>query len=319
MKVRHSTADSPGYARGRYWEQVIALTYFPLKLDIPLPERFNARMLVDDLGSLSLSRHQSSAIRYARDRHHLVKERDEQFLVTVPEVGEIDFSQGGHEVHCAPSGFILQRSHEPYEFSHRGDNSLLVLKVPAPVLRARVREPDRFCALGFDAGKGVGALFVEFLRLLPDRLEDMTPDGRSAVGLQLVDLLALAIEADDRTLKSNQSCVRTAHLRRIESHIRRHLHNPDLNPQTIADSCGISVRYLHQLFRHSDQTVTRWIREQRLHACNEALRNPSNRQTIADIAYRWGFSDQSQFSRAYKGLFGLSPKDARYRGRVPVE
>lgn len=316
MSIRHSTAESPGYARGRYWEQVIALTYFPLKLDIPLPERFNASLAVDSLGSLSLSRHQSSAIRYARDRRHLIKERDEQFLVTVPETGEIDFSQGGHDVHCTPSGFILQRSHEPYEFSHRGDNSLLVLKVPAPVLRAHIREPDRFCALGFDASKGVGALFVDFLRLVPSRLTELNEDGRAAIGQQLVDLLALAIEADDRALKSNQSCVRTAHLRRIESYIRRQLHDPDLNPQAIADACGISVRYLHQLFHRSEQTVTQWIREQRLHACNEALRNPANHQTIADIAYRWGFSDQAQFSRAYKAQFGISPREARVLGRL---
>jgi AraC-like DNA-binding protein len=52
-------------------------------------------------------------------------------------------------------------------------------------------------------------------------------------------------------------------------------------------------------------------REQRLDACRETLKEPSNRQTVAAVAYHWGFGDQAQFSRAFKMRFGVSPKDYR--------
>ena len=92
--------------------------------------------------------------------------------------------------------------------------------------------------------------------------------------------------------------------------------NTRLDPEAIARGCGISTRYLHELFRDTNQTLGSWIRDQRLNACREALRDPSNRQTVAEIAYRWGFSDQAQFSRAFKARFGMPPKEYRERARL---
>ena len=36
-------------------------------------------------------------------------------------------------------------------------------------------------------------------------------------------------------------------------------------------------------------------------------------RTIADIAYRFGFSDQAQFSRLFKARFGQTPSEYRSR------
>lgn len=315
MQVRHSTSKIPTLARAKYWEQIIGLTYFPLKINIPRPEVFAGAIAVDGLGSLSISRHQSGGLHYERHARHLCREQDEQFLVTVPEQSEIRFSQAGRDVRCKPGSFIVQRSHEPYEFSHSADNFLWVVKVPTLALRSRLRSPDRFCALNFDSTRGAGALFVEFLRLLPQRLEELSDEGRSAVGQQVLDLLVLALEQDDRVLKSQDSSVRSAHLQRIESFVRRNLHDPDLGPQNIADACGISIRYLHQLFQDCEHTIAQWIREQRLLACHEALKDPFCQGTIAEIAYRWGFGDQAQFSRAYRSRFGQTPSDVRRLSR----
>jgi AraC-like DNA-binding protein len=45
------------------------------------------------------------------------------------------------------------------------------------------------------------------------------------------------------------------------------------------------------------------------------LRDPANRLTVTEIAYRFGFSDHAQFSRAFRGHFGMSPKELRDRAR----
>lgn len=36
---------------------------------------------------------------------------------------------------------------------------------------------------------------------------------------------------------------------------------------------------------------------------------------MAEIAYRYGFSDQAQFSRLFKAQFGMTPSDWRRRAR----
>jgi AraC-like DNA-binding protein len=135
------------------------------------------------------------------------------------------------------------------------------------------------------------------------------------VGRHLIDLLVLSIEADGRTLTSGSSTVREAHLSRIESFARRNLGRADLDPDLIARACGISTRYLHELFRDTHQTIGQWIRTQRLDACHAQLGDPANRLTVTEIAYRFGFSDHAQFSRAFRSHFGMSPKELRDRSR----
>ena len=90
----------------------------------------------------------------------------------------------------------------------------------------------------------------------------------------------------------------------------------ELDPESIARGCGISTRYLHELFRDTNQTLGSWIRDQRLEACREALRDQANRQSVAEIAYRWGFGDQAQFSRAFKAQYGVPPKEFREQARL---
>jgi AraC-like DNA-binding protein len=47
------------------------------------------------------------------------------------------------------------------------------------------------------------------------------------------------------------------------------------------------------------------------------LRDPNCRKSISEIAYQWGFGDQAQFSRNYRGRFGRSPSEARAASRAP--
>jgi AraC-like DNA-binding protein len=316
MKTTITTANTAVHDRSRHWHDTIASTYFPLDLAFRNADSFSGDLTIWQLGNVSLSRLTSDALQYRRLPHHLRAERDEHFLITVPARSEVFFSQCGHDVRCNPGGFILERSHEPYEFSHAEAADLWVLKIEAKALGTRIRQPDRFCSLQFNAADGAGGLFADMLHLIPGRFDAMTPEVHATVGQQLIDLLVLALKADERTLTTGASTVREAHLTRIESFIRRNLSNSDLDPETIARGCGISTRYLHELFRDTNQTLGSWIRDQRLEACREALRDPSNRQTVAEIAYRWGFGDQAQFSRAFKAHFGIPPREFREQART---
>jgi AraC-like DNA-binding protein len=313
MKSTLTTAGVAPEVRSRFWHETIAATYFPLDLAFRAPERFEGELSNWQLGGVALSRLTSEALQYRRFPHHFRAERDEHFLVTVPARSEIFFSQAGRDVRCHPGGFILERSHEPYEFSHDEAADLWVMKVEAKALGLRLRAPDRFCSMQFDAASGAGGLFTDMLHLIPQRFDAMTPETRETVGKQLTDLLVLALKADERTLTSGGSSVRAAHLTRIESFVRKHIGDHGLDPETIARACGISTRYLHELFRDTNQTVGAWIRDQRLDAAREALADRNTRESIAEISYAHGFGDQAQFSRSFRARFGMTPKDARGR------
>ncbi len=316
MKTSITTSATRAPDRSRHWHEAIASAYFPLDLRFRDADQFSGDLTTWQFGGVSISRLTCDALQYLRLPHHFRGAREEEFLVTVPAKAEVFFSQCGREVNCRPGGFFLERSSEPYRFSHAEAADMWVLKVEADALGGRMRAPDRFCTLQSEANNGAGGLFTDMLHLLPGRFDGMTQEARTTVGRQLVDLLVLAIKADDRVLTSGNSTVRSAHLARIETYARAHLQDFRLDPERIARACGISTRYLHELFRDTGDTVRNWIRDQRLSACREALADPNNIQTAAEIAYHWGFSDQTQFSRAFKAHFGVPPGEFRERARA---
>jgi len=310
MKQHYSNAGAGPVERMRSWQDVIRSTYFDLQLDFRDAANFEACLTRWSLGELSLSRLSSSPLRYRRSSGESADSRDEQFLVSLPRQSDIRFSQMGRDAHCAPGHFLLERSLDPYEFSHSRDNNLWVLKIPGPLLRHRLRNPERFCALTFDGSSGIGALFSSYVNAVGSQLEQGQEVLHPLVGQQLLELFVACTENSPAVLDSPGSGVRAAHLQRIEQHVRRNLADTALSPEQIAQACRISTRYLHDLFRDTGQTFSHWLREQRLEGARQALvRQP--RLSLAQIAYQWGFTDQSHFCRVFKQRYGHTPREAR--------
>ncbi|MCP3465755.1 helix-turn-helix domain-containing protein [Bradyrhizobium sp. CCGUVB23] len=316
MQVTYATTDIPLQARRQYWQEVVSSTYYSLDLRFFGGQDFHGTLGAWSLGPVSMSRQASNGLLYKRHERHLLNERDECFLITVPELAEIRFEQDGRDVRCKPGAFLIERSHLPYEFSHQDPAALWVLKIPSAVLRARISRPERLATLQIDASRSVGALFVDTLRLAGDRIGEMDETARAMIGKHLIELLAMAIESDDRVLTGHSSSVRNGHLLRCEHFIRTRLDDMRLTPQMIADGCGISLRYLHQIFEGEGMTVCAYIRNQRLSMCDALLRDPNCRKSISEIAYQWGFADQAQFSRNYRSRFGRTPSEARATSRA---
>ena len=306
-----STQNVFASQRREFWQDVICKTYFPLDIAFAGGGDFKGGIGAWALGPLALSRNISDGLLYRRRQRHLVAEREESFLVTVPELAEIRFEQDGKDVVCRPGAFLIERSHLPYEFSHREPAALWVLKIPSAVLRSRIDRPERLATLQFDATRSVGAMFVDVLRLTGERLDEMDDAARLLMGRQLLDLLSLAIEGDERVLAGRSSTVRNAHMHRCEGFIRTRLADVRLTPQMIADGCAISLRYLHQIFEAEGVTVCAYIRNQRLLASDAMLKDLACRKSLSEIAYQWGFGDQAQFSRHYRAKYGCTPSEAR--------
>lgn len=316
MKTLISTAGVDRAERSRHWHQTIAETYFPLDLQFREPDRFDGELRGWQLGSVSLSRLRSAALSYKRLPHHLTRDETENYLITIPLRSEVRFAQCGRTLMSGPGTYFMERSHEPYEFQHANLADMWVLKIEARALARRVRAPDRFFGMRFSAESGAGGYFVDMLNHVPERFDAMTQEVRETVGQQLVDLLALSLQCDERVLNSQESSVRAGHLARIEAFVRANLRRRELDPDMIARHCRISVRYLHELFRDTNRTLGQWIRDMRLETARDELSAVTNCKSIAAISYDLGFSDQAQFSRSFKILFGCKPSEYRQWAHV---
>ncbi len=302
--------------RSQRWSAFVSEIFFPLNAELATPRCFKGSVDNWKLGDISLSRFDSGPVSYAREKYHLRGRCDGNVLITFATTADARFSQGNYDLQCRKNGFFVQRGDLPYVFSHADPNELWVVKIPTALLTARIRNFERYAHITHDTSRGVGALFLDTARAIPARLDEIgAPSTREGFGRCLLDLLCLTLEDDERALGSAKSSVQIGHLARIEDYIRRNLANHKMNVDEIAAANSISTRYLQMLFKASNMTVGHWIRTLRLEAAFADLRNPRRGETIAEIAYRWGFGDQAQFSRHFRTHFGSSPREIRQQRR----
>lgn len=308
MGRQHDGEERRGIDR---WQAHVSAAYFPLATDCADPSGFRGEIEVWPLGPISATRIACDGVVYRRDTRHLRAESESSILISVPGRAQVTFRQFGRLAQCPPGGFVVERSDAPYEYAHKDPDVQWVVKVPRDMLRARIGTAEPFVGLCLEARAGLGAYFLTVLRAAVDHHAAMTDDARSLAGTHLADILALTLKGDARALDSSETAVRRAHVARAEAFIRRNLKNPGLASADVAAHCGVSPRYLQRLFAENGQTVTGYIRDCRLARCHEALRDPARADTIAVIAYRWGFADQAQFSRHYRARYGRTPRDTR--------
>jgi AraC-like DNA-binding protein len=98
----------------------------------------------------------------------------------------------------------------------------------------------------------------------------------------------------------------------VKAYIESNLGDSNLSLATIARQNGISLRYLHQLFRLTDMSVSEWLRLRRLQRCHDLLRSPRNaNRSITEIAYSMGFVSSSHFSNLFRAQYNVRPSDVR--------
>ncbi|MEO9632746.1 MAG: helix-turn-helix domain-containing protein [Sulfitobacter sp.] len=311
-----STTHNQGMNKNDIWSRTLSDTYFSLSAQCANPDTFNGSLQSWSLGNLGLSEMNCDGVKYSRTNSHFANESESNLLITIPHNDTISFQQAKRDTNCPPGSFLVERGDLPYEFAHAQSNKLWVLKVPTASVRSRLGATDRLGALTFDATTGVGSYFVGAVRNTIESIDVIGGAAREMAGQHLLDLLCLSMRSDDRILDSASSTIRAAHLQRAEQFIRDNLSNPNLNSQVVAESCGISLRYLQRLFAENNHSVVGYIRDKRLTRCHEMLRMVNNTSTMAQIAHKWGFYDQAQFCKHYRSRFGCTPTDTRKQSRL---
>jgi len=318
MTRSYEVQRTPSDTKTEYWSRVASAEYATTEAKLLDPILFSGKTEVWDLGPLSLAYLSTDPVLYTRQKHHIRTDRDkdESILIGFAALSELTFEQEGISLRCRKNQYFIELLNRPYQFGHADRNEIWALRVPAKLLRWHVRSIERYTPYTFDASRGMGALLFDTIRALPKRLEESPARITQDLSHCLLELFVLSLEGNEAVLGSlTTKAVKQAHLTRVERFIRTNLTRPDLTPQLIAANCNISTSYLHQLFRSSGSSVGRWIRELRLEACDQDLRNPNCKNAIAEIAYRWGFSDHAQFCRHFKSHFGMAPRDRRAEAR----
>ena len=155
-------------------------------------------------------------------------------------------------------------------------------------------------------------LLVRYLDALAVELRALDEPGRAVAADAALELLRAAIAP---AVPSSRSARRAAMCADVRRYIRAHLQDGSLGPESIASAHAMSVRALHALFEHSEESVCGLIRRERLARCRDDL-ELVNGGSVTEIAFRWGFRDAAHFARVFKAHYELTPSDVRREALV---
>jgi len=236
---------------------------------------------------------------------------EDDFLISFQMENQCTVSQYGREALLNPGSFALYDSTAPYTLSFPEKFHQFVIQMPRDVLARHLIEPEKYAAISMNASNGLGLVLRDFIFSLAGELSSSEVKPSEALSENLVSLIALSFSSTVIQSELNDSdCVKKALVRRIKQFIESNLFDPTLNNNRVAESQGISIRYLHKLFQNQEESIHEMILNKRLAKAYEILLNPAGaKPTVESVALHVGFSGASHFSRTFKARYGVCPSE----------
>jgi AraC-like DNA-binding protein len=222
--------------------------------------------------------------------------------------------QPGRQMAVRPSGLWATDLSAPYDH-HVTDTRTLTTRVTSEALGIPV-DVVRSALVHLHASP-LAPLFIHHVRQLrrvAGQVDDVTASTLGASTLLLARALVASVGPNGRI---RRDAVEAALILRVKAFVRRHLGDPRLNAQSIADAHFVSVRHLYKVCADSGLRLEQWIIEERLaRAAAELSRSSLPRLTVGEIAIRCGFTNAAHFATRFRRTYGVSPREWRAINRV---
>lgn len=214
------------------------------------------------------------------------------------------------EITLHPTQWVLNDFSRRIEVELSEDCEQLLLIFPADFFFRKRSLASDVAFVPFGTEPGVARLAGRFFMLLLQDWDYLSVPEQTDMVDAAAQMMQIAItewETARRTVTISET-VRE----RVKAHVDRHLRDCNLSIGRIAESLGVTVRYLHKVFRDDEQTLNAYIWNLRVERCAEDLIDPAKQsRSITEIAFSWGFKNAGHFSRLFKQRHGVSARAYR--------
>jgi AraC-like DNA-binding protein len=305
------TETLPPEQRAKIWTEFFFEAVAPMSVRFEQPDHLVGRMESWQLGDIGALRTVTNTGKTMQLTTAQARSREQPLFSIGLQLASIGrFDQFGAQSEVRPGELHCVDISEPFEFGWAGRGSSVAmvalstdeLGLPVDTVRkgaTRIRSSALF------------SLTSNHVRQV------MTPEmsvdaGAAALGAATLDLCrALLVSAAQDARRERDVMVETL-LTRVQTYVRQHLRDVDLSPARIAAAHNISLRYLYKMCSAAGYSLEQSVISRRLALARRDLASPESAPlTIATIAFRCGFRDQSHFSRRFRDEFGMSPRDWR--------
>ena len=228
--------------------------------------------------------------------------------------GQITVSHGGGRYSINPHECAITRSARPFYMELTPDDSgyleAMHVVVPSHKLHSLISESLEV-GRPFPSAEGDVFLAERVFTLLFE--EDGLID--SEVAEQLVQALLNGLGKTIARITGDAAPRHSIGDRRVSDitrYINQHFSNCDLNAKMVAESCGISHRYLCHVLKKTGLSFSNLVWDKRIETAQGWLKDDRMQHySICEIAYLAGFKSSAHFSRMFKKCYEVAPREFR--------
>ncbi|MFA7595633.1 MAG: helix-turn-helix domain-containing protein [Novosphingobium sp.] len=286
------------------------------KLDVPWKigvksKRFNARIRRRSVADCTVGEMSFGSCTGIRD-YSEISGRDSAYIcLSYLKQGYLTFSQGNRDLVVERGDLLLWDGATPSMFTSSGASQFELIWLPLDLVERRVGPIGQSLGQSAKCNDGIGRMLSQHMRNLHRLIDDMPPMAQRRVLEASIDLIFACFALDpgqDEGLNRNQREL----LEAAKAEISKNIGFVRLSPRSIAQSLGISVRYLQRIFAASGTTFSAHVARERLEWARRLLAAQGNpRLNLTEIAHKAGFCDLPHMDRSFKRHFGLSPSAYR--------
>ncbi len=297
--------------RFAYWREAVCDSYVMLDCQSPNPEHFNGEILLNRMSRLSTSFVTGSKQLVTRRKRDISRSGDESFLISLQLKNCGVIQQGDRAAYLQPGDFALYSSTDRYSLDLPDRFRQLVVQIPRDELLNRLPMADLLTGICVSGKSPIGSVINDSVLRLVSAIDQSNETVQQCMQDTIVDLfvtgLASLQEARHELSKPEQQV-----LLRADAIIQSNLHSADFDRNALASAMGMSLRRLSEIYQSDKRSISSTIRDMRLAKIAADLKDARfSRQTIQEIAIKWGMENQKSLIRNFKARFGKTPSEYR--------
>jgi AraC-like DNA-binding protein len=247
-----------------------------------------------------------SVARVSIDSH-----RDYVFQVFLE--GETGNVTGMHKKRSATGsaqGIIAFDLNQPFRVE-RPACHVLSLFVPRTIVDAGLSDGESIHGRVVQQGSPLAGLVLDHVTAISKEIPQLGLGGAVDALTAGARLLVAAFRKESRLMGTERAALQAAVMGQVRRFVEANLHQGDLTPSSVVAALQLKRATIYRWFEH-EGGLGAYIRHRRLRmAADELVRFPQI--PVTEIAYGLGFKSASDFTRAFRRAFDMSPQDTRAR------
>jgi len=293
------------------WHDIVCAYFLPGQCS-QLEPGFYVDLALNRPSDVGFARLRSVRHVFEQTERHISEDNQHNFLVVFQLGGNASHVQDGKEVLLGPGDLTCNDCSRPVQMSFHNNFERFVVMIPRQLILSALGPTERFTGVELGRGNAVSKVLVPFLHQVDRTWGKVSFEIGCELSKAVISLVITMLSERFQIKLRDGSWHRHALLLRAKEYIHRHSRDPLINPESVAESLGIGVRHLQDLFQCDGRTASGYIWDCRLENTKQDLGNPCLASlSVKEIGQLSGFSDATHFSRRFKEAFGVTPREFR--------